>query len=196
MARRTRFIPALALALLVSAGCGSPSPAPQKEKAAKGTPDQSFRGVSLRESSNGKLEWDLHARRASRPVADGPTLLDSLEVLFYQGGPVVRSTLTADSGRVDLEKGTLVATGNVVVISPEGNRLETEELRWDRKKDQVYSDKFVRLTRAKDVLTGVGFRSDPNLESYQLLKDVRATVRDESMNPDEIFGPDSSGRGR
>ena len=62
--------------------------------------------------------------------------------------------------------------------TPEGNRLETEELHWDRKQDRVYSDVFVRLTRAKDVLTGVGFRSDPNLRSYEILKDVRATVRD------------------
>ncbi len=193
MTRRNPLVPALALALLVSAGCGSPSPTPPKEKVEKGAPEQSFRGVNLRESSNGKLEWDLHAARAIQGNSNAPTVLDSLQVLFYQGGPTVRSTLTADSGRVDLDKGVLVAIGHVVVITPEGNRLETEELRWDRKQDQVSSDQFVRLTRAKDVLTGIGFRSDPNLESYEILKDVRATVRDESLDKNELFGPDSGG---
>jgi len=195
MTRRNRLIPALALGLLLSVGCGSPSPVPPKEKTAKGAPEQIFRGVSLRESSGGKVEWDLHATHAVQVSANGPTALDSIEVLFYQGGPVVRSTLTADSGRVDVEKGILIAIGNVVVITPEGNRLETEELHWDRKQDRVYSEKFVRLTRAKDVLTGIGFRSDPNLESYEILKDVRATIRDESLRKDEIFGSDTSGHG-
>ncbi len=193
MARRNRLIPALAAVLLVSAGCGSTSPAPPKEKGSKGAPEQVFRGVNLRESSGGKVEWDLHAIRAVQISPNGPTALDSLEVFFYQGGPVVQSTLTADSGRVDVEKGILIAYGNVIVITPEGNRLETEELHWDRKQDRVYGDKFVRLIRAKDVLTGIGFKSDPNLQSYEILKDVQATVRDASLRKDEILGSDSSG---
>lgn len=195
MSHRKERIPAIAFVLFVLIGCGSPSPVPPKEKFSKGAPEQTFRGVSLRESSGGKVEWDLRATHAVQGSANGPTALDSIEVFFYQGGPVVQSTLTADSGTVDVEKGILVATGNVVVNTPEGNRLETEELHWDRKQDRVYSDVFVRLTRAKDVLTGVGFRSDPNLRSYEILKDVRATVRDESLRKDEIFGTDSSGSG-
>jgi LPS export ABC transporter protein LptC len=195
MLRRNWLLPALAVAFLVFAGCGSRSQAPAKGGGSQGPPEQAFRGVQLRESSQGKLQWDLRATRATRLSANGPTRLDSLEVLFYQGGPTVRSTLTSDSGRVDLDKGTLIAMGNVVVITPDGKRLETEVLNWDRKKNQVFSDAFVRVISERDVVTGIGFRSDPNIEHYQILKDVRATLRDESLKKDALFGPDSGGTG-
>ncbi len=104
--------------------------------------------------------------------------------------------LTSDSGRVDSQKGSLVALGRVVVVTREGARLETEELTWDRKTARVSSEQFVRLIRGRDVLTGIGFRSDPNLVSYEILKDVKASVREEAGVRDEIFGADSVGAGR
>jgi LPS export ABC transporter protein LptC len=97
---------------------------------------------------------------------------------------------------VDLSRGVLIATGHVVVVTVEGNRLETEELYWDRKNAKVSSDVFVRLTRGEDVITGIGFESDPNLERYEIRKNVQASVREREGFRDEILGPDSSGNGR
>jgi LPS export ABC transporter protein LptC len=100
--------------------------------------------------------------------------------------------LVADSGSVDSEKGELCARGNVVVTTPEGNRLETNVLFWDREHAKVRSDDSVRLIRGRDLLTGVGFESDPNLEHYELFRDVRASVREETELREGLFGADSS----
>ncbi len=180
-----------AVLLALSGGCTSPSQAPAQRGEGARTPVQSFENLELRETSEGKLEWILRAKKATRDSASDPTRLESLRVDFYQGSDRVRSVLTSDSGRVDSQKGILIALGSVVVVTREGSRLETEELSWDRKSARVSSEKFVRLIRGRDVLTGTGFRSDPNLVSYEILKDVKASVREETGIGDEIFRTDT-----
>lgn len=193
MRRGRRILTGLggAMLLALTAGCTSPSQAPTQRGEGGRTPVQSFENLELRETSEGRLEWILRAKKATRDSASDPTRLQVLHVDFYQGSDHVRSVLTSDSGRVDSQKGILVAQGTVVVVTQEGSRLETEELSWDRKSARVSSDQFVRLTRGRDVLTGIGFRSDPNLVSYEILKDVKASVREETGFGDEIFGTDS-----
>lgn len=181
--------------LTLGFGCGSPAQEPQRTGPTPTGPEQTFANLELRETTNGKLEWKLKARRAVREAASSGTRLESLRVEFFQGGPRVRSILVSDSGRVDLQRGTLIATGNVVVTTTEGNRLETEELFWDRKNAKVTSNTFVRMTRGEDVLTGIGFESDPNLERYEIKKDVRASVREQEGIRDEVFGSDSVSHG-
>jgi LPS export ABC transporter protein LptC len=180
-----------AVLLGLSGGCTSPAPAPAQRGEGARTPVQSFENLELRETSEGKLEWILRAKKAMRDSASDPTRLESLRVDFYQGSDRVRSVLTSDSGRVDSQKGILIALGSVVVVTREGSRLETEELSWDRKSTRVSSEKFVRLIRGRDVLTGTGFQSDPNLVSYEILKDVKASVREETGIGDEIFRTDT-----
>jgi LPS export ABC transporter protein LptC len=182
--------------LLLLLGCSSPSQDPVRAVGSPAGPEQTFVNLELRETTAGKLEWKLWASRAVRSNASSATRMESLRVEFYEGRPEVRSILTSDSGRVDLSKGVLVATGHVVVVTVEGNRLETEELYWDRKNAKVSSDVFVRLTRGADVITGIGFESDPNLERYEIRKDVQASVREREGLRDEILGPDSSRNGR
>jgi LPS export ABC transporter protein LptC len=182
--------------LAALAGCGTPAPEPLQEAGSDSIPAQTFRNLELRETTEGKLEWVLRARTAWQSSPGSPTQLESLRVDFYQQGDEIRSVLTADSGRVDSREGNLEATGNVVVVTPDGNRLETEQLSWDRRDARVTSEVGVRLVHGSDVLTGVGFESDPNLEHFELFKEVRASVREEGAVSREFFGADSSGRDR
>ncbi len=175
-------------------GCSELQPEKSEQTAQDTGPTQSFRNLELRETSEGKLEWVLRARQAWRQSSSAPTQMESLRVDFYQGTTEIRSVLTADSGRVDSRKGRLMAKGSVVVITREGNRLETEELYWDRKEAKVYSDLAVRLEQKTDVLTGVGFESDPNLEHFRLFKDIHASVTEEGEIEGGLFGADSSAR--
>ncbi len=184
------------LLFLLTQGCSTPSQEPDRSPGVAMGPEQTFANLELRETTAGRLEWKLRAARAVRPSTSAATHMESLRVEFFEGSPKVRSVLTSDSGRVDLAKGLLIATGHVVVTTVEGNRLETEELFWDRKNAKVSSTMFVRLTRGRDVLTGVGFQGDPNLEHYEIQKDVQASVRAREGLRNELLGPDSSGHGR
>jgi LPS export ABC transporter protein LptC len=193
--RAIGVLAAFAAAGILLAGCSEPSQQ-TGPRSAEGLPASSFKDLILRETTEGKLEWILRAEQAWRENPNAPTRLARLRVDFYQRTDQIRSTLTADSGRVDGQKGTLWANGNVVVVTTEGNQLQTEELFWDRKNGQVVSDVAVRFLRGEDVLTGIGFRSDPNLEHYEILRDVRASVRQQGEIRDEFLDPDSAGVAR
>src|SRR5512136_1427896 len=91
------------LPLLLLVACASPSQSPPPRGEGERVPVQSFENLELRETSEGKLEWILRAKRATRSAANQATKLDSLKVDFYQGSDRVRSVLTSDSGRVDTQ---------------------------------------------------------------------------------------------
>jgi LPS export ABC transporter protein LptC len=74
----------------------------------------------------------------------------------------------------------MVARGNVVLQTTEGTRMSTEELQFLNQKQRIVSDRFVRVERAGDVLTGVGFESDPDLHHFEFKTRVKATVRTRS----------------
>lgn len=148
------------LPLLVALGCS------QEDSTSLGAsdegPTQITRGFTTTESDSGQVRYVFRARVA-RVYEDDQTRADDIEVEFYDEGQRV-SVLTAKQGT--LGGGRMTATGNVVVETEDGARLETESLYWDRDKKKICSEEFVRITRRDDpeVLTGIGLTTDPNLE--------------------------------
>jgi len=82
----------------------------------------------------------------------------------------------------------MLARGHVVLQTTEGTRMATEELRFDNLAQKIRSDRFVRFERGGNVLTGVGFESDPNLEHYEFKSQVKAVVRTQSGGSVESKG--------
>jgi len=151
-------------------------------------PVQTVEGMTLRESENGRLRWVLFADSTLVYETDDLTLLKELRVDFYDAtGREVSSVLRAREGRVDPRTHAIVARRDVVVVSSEGHRLETEELRWDPERGQVISDCFVRLTKGESVLTGMGIESDPELKSYAIRSQVQGELREEDRIFDDEF---------
>jgi hypothetical protein len=63
------------------------------------------------------------------------------------------------------------AINNVLVISSEGNSLETSELFFDQKakpgsREAIYTDKFVRITEGNRLYTGYGLKSNTSLSDW------------------------------
>jgi LPS export ABC transporter protein LptC len=125
------------------------------------------------------LLWVLMAKRAVSPGPSEPTRLDSMVVRFYDGEALPRSVLTSRHGEVDEKTNALVARDSVVVLTPHGERLETEVLCWDPKEERMTTDAFFRLTRGGDLMTGIGIDAEPGLERYKVYHQVRAEVRDQ-----------------
>jgi len=99
---------------------------------------------------------------------------------FFDEKGTRSSTLTAREGELNQQRRDMVARGNVVLQTTEGTRMSTEELQFINQRQRIVSDVFVRVERAGDVLTGIGFESDPNLEHFEFKKKVQATVRTRS----------------
>jgi LPS export ABC transporter protein LptC len=90
---------------------------------------------------------------------------------------VLWSVLKADYGKLNRGSADMEAVGNVVVTSADGVILETETLRWESELRKILSEDSVRIIRDEDVLTGWGFRGDPDLGSFRILRDMKATIK-------------------
>jgi hypothetical protein len=63
----------------------------------------------------------------------------------------------------------------VVAINEAGDKLETELLFWDQKKDIIYTDRFVKITTEDQIIQGYGLESDPKL-SKRRIKNMSAII--------------------
>ena len=64
---------------------------------------------------------------------------------------------------------------SVVVINQTNDKLETEQLFWDQDKDDIYTDRFVKMTNEDQTVLGSGFESDTKLTKRRI-KNVSATI--------------------
>jgi hypothetical protein len=65
--------------------------------------------------------------------------------------------------------------------------LETESLIWVNELEEIHTEDFVRFIKENDVLTGFGFRSDPELKNVTIQRDVEVYLRDdEGLVDDEV----------
>jgi LPS export ABC transporter protein LptC len=178
-ARRDRRRGTAALLLggaLALAGCGGEDPVVLSPRAAN-LPSQEVTDFSLRESDTGRPEWILVSRYAATYSNRGLIVARDVAIDFYDSEGRKYSRLTAREGTVQQPQNDMEARGKVVVTTTDGVRIETESLRFLNRQGRIVSDEYVRLERNGDVVTGIGFESDPSLEHFAIKREVKARVQ-------------------
>jgi len=64
---------------------------------------------------------------------------------------------------------------SVVAVNEKGEILETELLYWDEAKELIYTDKFVRIIQADQIIMGTGLESDIRFSRW-VIKNVSGTL--------------------
>jgi LPS export ABC transporter protein LptC len=107
---------------------------------------------------------------------------EGFKVIFYDSDLNPKSEITAKYG-IRYEKTKIMeAKNNVIVKNLETNeQLNTEHLIWDESKRIIYSEVFVKITRAEEVLYGDGLNSDQDFENYT----IKNPTGEFKINPDE-----------
>ena len=138
----------------------------------KQQPIEQIKGAELLHTENGKVKVRLVASSIERFQDIQPALIfpAHLEVYFYNDSSQLQSTLMADYASVDEEKKIMLAQNNVILISSDDKKLETDKLIWDEKKNKIYTDKKVKITTGKEVIYGEGFTSTPDFKQYSITK--------------------------
>jgi LPS export ABC transporter protein LptC len=88
---------------------------------------------------------------------------------------VVENTLDAKNGTIDDSRHLMMATNDVVVVNIKGDKLNTEELIWDQSTKMIYSNKFVKIQTAKEIIYGDSLIADEKFSNYYI-KRVTGTV--------------------
>ncbi|MFH1754436.1 MAG: LPS export ABC transporter periplasmic protein LptC [Candidatus Latescibacterota bacterium] len=148
-------------------------------------PDEIFKEFVTQESDSGLVKWKLTAPLAKRYTRKKMILMDKPHIEFYGNTGELQTTLTSDQGEYYEDLGDLLAYGNVIVVSTDGDELETDSLFWVNSKNKIISNSFVTLTRGKDVITGYGLECDNDLSSAVIKRDVEARIISEEGGKDE-----------
>jgi LPS export ABC transporter protein LptC len=94
-----------------------------------------------------------------------------IDLAFLDDNGKIETTLRANYGKYDKNTDSYHVRGNVVVknIAKE-ETLNTEELRWDKQKQRIHTDKFVKIRTADEILTGTGLVANQDFSRYKILK--------------------------
>lgn len=94
---------------------------------------------------------------------------------FFNREGIRESMITAEKGISYQSKKITEVWQNVVVTNNKGEKLNTEKLTWNQNTQKIYTDKFVRITTATEILTGEGMEANQDFSSWVILK-PRGTI--------------------
>ncbi|HMI49575.1 MAG TPA: LPS export ABC transporter periplasmic protein LptC [Gemmatimonadaceae bacterium] len=109
--------------------------------------------------------------------------LFGVNATFYTVTGARDAVLTSRRGTTNTRSNNMIARKNVVVVSEDGRRLTTEELKYNQSTNQISSDSAFVMTEPNRRLEGVGFRSDPNMKNIQILSGAKGIARGVSTAP-------------
>lgn len=135
-------------------------------------PDISARNIDFTFSDSAVVQVRLAGPVMHAYEGDDPYMVfpEGFRVEFYDSVMNVTTTITGNYGIHYREKRIMEARGNVVVTNFEtGERLDTEELIWDQKKELIYSNKFVKITSEDGVLYGEGLEAEQDFSKRRII---------------------------
>jgi LPS export ABC transporter protein LptC len=175
--RRFAFTFLLALLPLLFHSCHTNSP-PEVEKQEVRLPDSELEDATIVFTIQGVQRMLLQADYIARYEKEDSTSARVVHADFYDEEGEHSSVLTSKFGIIKEKTKELWVSGEVVVITDEGVKLETETLRWDPNIDRIITDDFVKVTRKEDILTGYGMEADQELKNIKIKREVKGILRD------------------
>ena len=148
------------------------------------TPLQTVDSMYMIQSGNGKLQMRVATAALQRFETDTMTrelFTGGLKVYSYDDEGNLETTITANEAQhvthKKKDKETWKAYGNVVVRNIIKNEtMETDTLYWDRKKQEIYTDCYIRLYSPDVFMQGYGMRSDEMARNSILYKPFNSYV--------------------
>lgn len=146
--------------------------------------------VTLIISKDGVTKARLRTKEFVQNDNARPPYLDmnsGLYVEFFNDTLFVESRLRAKTARFYPESNNFLVQDSVVVVNAAGDTLKTEELVWNNKLQQFYSDVPVQIIRDGSVSNGKGLEANKDLTWIRIFQQ-RGTV---PVERDQMPGDDN-----
>ena len=133
------------------------------------TTEQTIEKFVITETKDGKIKTILEAEAAIINEDNKIATLTLPKVKFYEDGKY-KSILISESGEINMETNNVKAFGKCTVETVNNEYLQTRDVSYDAKKQIIYSDSDIKITRGNDVIYGKGFESDTDLKNIVIKK--------------------------
>ncbi len=135
-------------------------------------PVETARDIVYVFTDSARLKAEIRTPLMEKYTYDEPymEMKEGLNITFFDPNHQPNGYLRADYGIRYIDKKIMEAKGNVVVVNMQGDTLNTEHLIWDEKNEKIYSDNFVRVRTADELIKSEGFESDPSFTEYKFKK--------------------------
>jgi LPS export ABC transporter protein LptC len=184
-----RAVLPILLALILLAGCGQKTISEADQTAETDSaliPDSEVLGATVYLYSGERITTEIRADTIRRFEAIDSTMGYILDIDFFDSLGLVNSNLIGDSGVIRETSNTLRVFGDVVVVTRDSARLETDWLKWNPDRGKIVTDAFVRFSRGEDVMTGWGMEADPDLGRLRIVSQVSGSVTEEQVTSEEL----------
>jgi len=138
--------------------------------------DQVVFGLRFKVSDQGLSRAEVDADTAFFFDDNTRVELRNVGLTFFTTTGARDAYLTSRRGTYLSRTGNMTARDSVVVVTEEGRRLESQELRYDQVANEISSDSAFVMTEPGRSVAGIGFRSDPNMQNVRILKTRSGTT--------------------
>jgi len=167
-----RIVALAAVGALAAAGCSRQGSAPPVKSGASlaDSAEQVMQNVRYVLTSGGVQRGELFADSAY--IFDDNTryVLKQVRTTFNTAEGVKNGTMKADRGKYNLRQQVLEGFGNVVITTTDGRKLTSPYVKYNQAMNEVSSDTTFTLVEPGRTLSGIGFKTDPQLQHVQVLR--------------------------
>jgi LPS export ABC transporter protein LptC len=157
------------------AACDGPGEPPVAAGAAE-TADQVMYVFTHNVTVDGVWRARLRADSAYVYQESGYVDLFGVTVEFMSPQGAITSTVTSREGRYESRSQNMEARGDVVAVTPDGRRLETSVLVFDRARQKISGPSEFRFCAPDRQLEGDGFTSDPEFRNVETIRPRRGRM--------------------
>jgi len=142
------------------------------------TPLEVEDNASVFYNDSAKTKLHLTATRVEDYGGPDPYTLfpKGISIDFYDDSARINGHLDADYAIRHENSKLMEADNNVSVLNRKGEKLNTEQLFWDANRHKIYTNKFVRIKTARQIIYGDGLTSNEDFTQYKITN-IRGTIQ-------------------
>ncbi len=150
-------------------------------------PIETAQNLRIVYSSNAKIQMIMEAPEMQKFEGEKPYMeLPAGFVMTFFDSLMNETSRISAKYAIQYEADQLIDARNDVVVENVETRekLNTEQLIWDRQNEIIFTEKFVKITTPEEVLYGDGFESDDRFTSW-IIHNPRGTFYVETGEEDQ-----------
>ena len=161
----------LSCAILFFSGCRNSEEEVKILSAGSGDPAMSAIQIEVLFSDSGQVQAKLESPRLNRYSGDDPYIEfpSGFKISLLDSAAGNMTTISGNRGIRHENTRIMEAWGNVIVRNElKKEQLNTEHLIWDDRRDRLWSDVSVRITRPDQVITGSSMEANESFSAYSI----------------------------